>query len=264
MNHSALFRMKRSVKIGTYSFVMGVIVLAALIVANLLVGALPAKVTRFSMNDQGITEVSDETVKFVSGMKEDVTVYWLCEGGEADEELSLFLARYEEAGKHVKVEIVDPLENPTFTSKYSDTALSQYSLIVESARRHTVVDYTTLFYYTNDFFAQELDGLLRNGDLLAEDGDLLFQQELLFHGGVLGAGQLAQFLFDVGLLGGQAGGLVLQVVDLVLGDFTGVGRRHDHGQHQNQSQNHGADLMDAIPPGNLGIAHRGHLIYLGS
>lgn len=156
MNHSALFRMKRSVKIGTYSFVMGVIVLAALIVANLLVGALPAKVTRFSMSDQSITEVSDETVKFVSEMKEDVTVYWLCEGGAADEELSLFLTRYEEAGKHVKVEIVDPLENPTFTSQYSDTTLSEYSLIVKSARRYTVVDYTDMFYYTNDFFSQEL------------------------------------------------------------------------------------------------------------
>ncbi len=156
MSNSTLFRMKRSVKIGTFSFVMGVIVLAALIVANLLVGALPAKVTRFSLNDQSITDISDETVRFVSEMTEDVTVYWLCENGVADEELSLFLTRYEEAGKHVKVEIVDPLKNPTFTSKYSDTALSEYSIIVESARRYTVVDFMDMYYFTNDFLAAEL------------------------------------------------------------------------------------------------------------
>ena len=81
MSHSALFRMKRSVKIGTYSFIMGVVVLAVLIVANLLVGALPAKITRFDTSNLGVTEISDETAKFVSGMTEDVTVYWLCEDG---------------------------------------------------------------------------------------------------------------------------------------------------------------------------------------
>ncbi|MBR5124823.1 MAG: Gldg family protein [Clostridia bacterium] len=156
MSNSALFRMKRSVKIGTYSFVMGVIVLAALIVANLLVGSLPAKVTRFSLDDQSITDISDETVKFVSGLSEDVTIYWLCEEEVVDEETSLFLTRYEEAGKHVKVEIVDPLKNPTFTNKYSDTTISQYSFIVESARRYIVVDYASMYYFTNSFLASEL------------------------------------------------------------------------------------------------------------
>lgn len=149
MNHSALFRMKRSVKIGTYSFVAGVILLAALIVANLLVGALPAKLTQFDVTGRGITEISDETKKFVSGMTKDVTVYWLCEGGEVDDQVRLLLSRYEEAGKHVKVEVVDPLENPTFTSKYSDTTLSAYSFIVESDRRYTVVDSSELYYWYN-------------------------------------------------------------------------------------------------------------------
>lgn len=156
MNNGTLFRMKRSVKIGTFSFVMGVIVLAALIVANLLVGALPAKITRFSLDDQSITDISDETVKFVSELTEDVTVYWLCEDGIADEELSLFLTRYEEAGKHIKVEIVDPLKEPAFTQKYSDVTLSEYSVIVESARRHTVVDFMDMYYFTNDLLASEM------------------------------------------------------------------------------------------------------------
>ena len=156
MSNSTLFRMKRSVKIGTYSFVMGVIVLAALIVANLLVGALPAKVTRFSLDDQSITDISDETVKFVSGLSEDVTIYWLCEDGMEDEEISLFLTRYAEAGKHLKVEIVDPLKNPTFTKKYSDSTISEYSFIVESARRYTVVDFMDMYYFANSFLASEL------------------------------------------------------------------------------------------------------------
>jgi ABC-2 type transport system permease protein len=75
MSNSALFRMKRSVKIGTYTFITGVILLALLIVANLLVGVLPAKITRFDTSGLGLTEISDETEKFVSGMDEDVTIF---------------------------------------------------------------------------------------------------------------------------------------------------------------------------------------------
>lgn len=153
MSNSALFRMKRSVKIGTYTFIMGVIVLALLVVANLLAGVLPAKITRFDTSGMGMTEISDETEKFVSSMTEDVTVYWLCEEGGEDQQLRLLLSRYEEAGKHVTVKIVDPLEEPTFTSKYTDSSLSPYSFIVESARRHTVIDAGELYYYTNLLFS---------------------------------------------------------------------------------------------------------------
>ena len=150
--HSALFRMKRSVKIGTYSFVMGVIVLAALIVANLLVGALPSKVTDIDVSGTGLTEISDGTAKFVSGMTEDVTIYWLCEDGVEDEQFRLLLSRYEEAGKHVTVKVVDPLKDTAFTSKYSVSSVSPYSVIVESARRSTVVDMADYYAYTNSVF----------------------------------------------------------------------------------------------------------------
>ena len=156
MTNKTLFRMKRSAKIGTYSFAMGAVVLALLIVANLLVGLLPAKVTRFDTSGLGLTEISGESVKFVAGMTEDVTIYWLCEGGEVDDQFRLMLTRYEEAGKHVKVELVDPLANPTFTAQFTDQKLSAYSLIIKSDRRHTVVDASDMYYYTNEFVNQYL------------------------------------------------------------------------------------------------------------
>ena len=153
MKNKTLFRMKRSAKIGTYSFVMGAVVLAVLIVVNLLVNALPAKVTYFDTSNLGMTEISDETTKFLAKMDEDVTIYWLCENGEVEDQFRLLLTRYEEAGKHVKVEIVDPLEQPTFTSKYTESTISPYSFIVESDRRYTVLDFMDMYYYTNTLFA---------------------------------------------------------------------------------------------------------------
>ncbi len=154
MSKNPLFRMKRSAKIGTYTFVMGVIVLAALIVLNLLVSALPAKATIFDLTNLGITEISDETEQFVSTLDEDITIYWLCEDAIVDDQVRLLLTRYEEASSRIRVEIVDPLTSPTFTSKYTEETLSDFSFIVESARRYRVIDATELYYYTNDFVTQ--------------------------------------------------------------------------------------------------------------
>ena len=152
MNHSTLFRMKRSVKIGTFAFVAGVILLAVLLVVNLLVDALPTTVTRFDASGRGLTEISAETKKMVSNMTEDVTIYWICENGVPDEQTGLLLARYEEAGKHITVKIVDPEKDTELSKKYDLTAMSLYSFIVESDRRATVVDNTDTFYWTNYAF----------------------------------------------------------------------------------------------------------------
>ncbi len=155
MSKNSLFRMKRSAKIGTYTFVMGMVVLAALIILNLLVGALPAKLTKFDLN-LGISEISNETEKFVSTLDEDVTIYWLCEDGIVDDQIELLLTRYEEASSRVRVEIVDPLAAPTFTAEYTEETLSDLSFIIESARRFRVIDGADLYYFTNDFVTQYL------------------------------------------------------------------------------------------------------------
>ncbi len=137
---------------GTYSFAVGAVLLAVLIAVNLLVGLLPAKVTMHDVSGMGLTEISPETAKFVSGMEEDVTVYWLCQDGVVDDQFELLLTRYEEAGKHIKVEVIDTTENPAFAGAYTDTAPADYSLIVESGRRYTVVDQSEMYYYTNYLF----------------------------------------------------------------------------------------------------------------
>ena len=152
MNHQSLSLIKRSTRKGTVGFIIGAVLLAVLVLVNLLVGLLPAKVTVFDTSGIGLTEISGETSKFVSGMKEDVTVYWLCTDGIVDEQFELLLTRYEEAGKHVKVEVIDTTENPTFAAAYTEASLANYSLIIESGRRATVVDRADMYYYTNYLF----------------------------------------------------------------------------------------------------------------
>jgi len=68
MNKQALSRMKRSSRMGTRDFVAGAILLVVLILVNVLVGLLPAKVTVFDVSDVGLTEISEiESKQTVNG-----------------------------------------------------------------------------------------------------------------------------------------------------------------------------------------------------
>ena len=156
MNNSIFSRMKRASRKGTVSLILGAALLALLLVVNLLVGLLPAKVTVFDASGIGLTEISDETAKFVSRMEENVTIYWLCADGIVDDQFELMLTRYKEAGKHITVKVIDTTENPKFAEKYTDVTLSDYSMIIESARRHTTVDTADMYLYTNQFITENL------------------------------------------------------------------------------------------------------------
>ena len=85
MSNNALYRMKRSVKIGTVSLVVCLLLAAALVAVNILAGLLPAKLSKFDVSGSGLTSVSQQTKTFLKGMDEDVTIYWLVEEGMEDE-----------------------------------------------------------------------------------------------------------------------------------------------------------------------------------
>lgn len=130
----------------------GVCLLALLLTLNLLAVALPWRLTKLDVGGGNISRVSDKTLRLVGDLREDVRVYWLCENGETDYSVELFLTRYAEAGDRIQLQIIDTVAQPTFVSKYVGTgsSLSNYSLIVESDRRVTLLDYTDLYLFSND------------------------------------------------------------------------------------------------------------------
>ena len=157
MNQNIFSRMKRSSRKSAVSLALGAALLALLLVINLLVALLPAKVTTFDVTGAGLTNISPETDKFVSEMKEDVTIYWLCADGMVNERYDLLLTRYEEAGDHVTVEVIDTTANPQFATQYAGSALADQSLIVKSARRVTTVVEADMYYVVNEFINQNLN-----------------------------------------------------------------------------------------------------------
>ena len=142
----------KAVKLGTYSAFLTLVVIAIVAVVNLLVGELPSTLTKFDFSSNSMYTVSDTTVDILKGLKEDVTMYYIVSNGSQAVELEEMLQRYASYTSRIKVVEVDPTVNPTFTAKYTDSTLTANSVIVESAKRHTVVSYEEIYvrYYTED------------------------------------------------------------------------------------------------------------------
>ncbi len=157
---TSIFRMKRAGRYGTRALAGAAILLAALIVVNLLVSLLPASLSRFGVGDNGLSDMSSESKSLVKGLTEDVTIYWLCSGGTVDTTtiggkwLELLLDRYEETGRHITVERIDPTTDTAFIEENGLSDYSNHSFLVESARRTVAVDFSELFLYSNSYINQ--------------------------------------------------------------------------------------------------------------
>lgn len=137
--------------IGAYNSTMIVVALAVTIFANLLVGQIPTKYTKFDMTAEKLYTLTDASEKVLDGLQQDVTINVLSSESKMDTTVQKTLQRYEDASKHIKVVYVDPTTNPNFYQKYTSDSVSQYSLIVVSDKRSKVVDYSTLYESSMDY-----------------------------------------------------------------------------------------------------------------
>ena len=158
---------KRSAKMGTYTVVLALIVLAAIIIVNMIVCAIPTKYTVIDTSAEKLYSISEQTEQSIKRINEDVVINYLCQNGTQDEMLRAFLDRYATANPKIKIKIVDPIESPAFTLKYTDGELSNYSLIIESASNFKIIDYLDI--YALDLYAYYYQGIQQytfNGERL--------------------------------------------------------------------------------------------------
>ena len=142
---------KKTISLGTYSTVVVVVVTAAVVILNVFVSEIPAKYTVFDVTADKLYSLSDETKKVAENISEDITIYVLANEKDADTTLMETLENYEGLNSHIKVSYVDPAVNPRFYQNYTDTDISQGSLIVESSKRSKVIDYDNIYEYQVDY-----------------------------------------------------------------------------------------------------------------
>lgn len=154
----------RALHVGGYSILATLIVIAIVVVINVLVNALPSGVTQFDTTSSGLYTISDQTRELVSGLEEDVTIYWIAQSGAENSALETMLQRYAGMSSHIKVVKKDPDVYPTFAQQYTDEDIYNNSLIVESSLRtryvsyYDIMEYDYSSYYTTGSYSISFNG----------------------------------------------------------------------------------------------------------
>lgn len=171
---------RRATKASIYSLAVSAIILAVLIVINLIVYALPSKYTLLSTSTKDTSALSDVSIPFVEGIDEPITIYMLAENGEVDTQTELLIQSYIELNDNISYEIIDPIENPNFTAKYTNSTLTNGSLIVVSEKRAQTVNSGEMVYYVNEF----INGMNNNVEvkLSSEELNAYYYQYMQYYG----------------------------------------------------------------------------------
>ncbi|MGM9549737.1 MAG: GldG family protein [Faecousia sp.] len=147
----------RSFKAGGYSVAAAAIVLAIAVMVNVFVSALPERVTKFDATANRLFTLSEQTEKLVSGLRDEVTIYWIVRSGYEESYVETLLGRYQALSDQIRVVKKDPDVFPTFTQQYTDS-FTENSLIVQSGERYRYVDYNDIFvldYYSYYYYGTE-------------------------------------------------------------------------------------------------------------
>ena len=102
----------------------------------------------------------------MKGLNEDVTIYVLVNEDNEDTVLGQTLDRYEDLSEHIKVQYVDPIQNPRFHTQYTSGSVSTNSLIVVSEKRSKVINASDIYVTSYDY-----DGYSYSSSISGYDGE---------------------------------------------------------------------------------------------
>jgi hypothetical protein len=151
---------------GSYSVLLSVVVIVVALLINLAVGQLPSKYSQIDISNSQLYSIGDDTKKILENLDMDINIYLLFQEGNEDTRLDTLLNRYKDLNDHIKTSYVDPVTNPTFSTKYSSSSssLSEGSVVVESEKRYSVIAYDDIYvtdysnYYTTGSYTTDFDG----------------------------------------------------------------------------------------------------------
>ena len=152
---------RRALHSGAYASALMIIVLVAVILLNLVVGAIPSKYTQFDISSSKMFTLSDTTITMMKALDRDVTAYYLAETGSEDSNITRVLDRYASESSHFTWQQRDPALYPTFAQQYDAADATSGSVILVSGDKNALVDYNELYtadysdYYTSGSYTYE-------------------------------------------------------------------------------------------------------------
>lgn len=154
----------RTAKVGGYSVVLALIVLAILVAVNVLFSVLPSKFTQFDISAAQLYSLTSDTKVVATNLDKDVTIYWITQAGQESTVLDKLLDCYQDLSDLITVVKKDPDIYPTFAQQYTDETVVNNSLVVECGDKSRYISYDDIYqvdtasYYTTGSVSQSFDG----------------------------------------------------------------------------------------------------------
>jgi ABC-2 type transport system permease protein len=142
---------KKVLKNGSYSIGLTIVVIAIAVIINMVVSEIPSQYTQFDFSEQKLYSVSDDTKEYLDSLDQDITIYYIAETDNEDSTVQKLLERMDDLSSHIKVEQKDPVVNPNFVSQYTDSEVTDNSVIVECGDKNKVVDYSQIYETQSEY-----------------------------------------------------------------------------------------------------------------
>lgn len=143
----------RSSKVGSYSFLMTVIVLAIVVTVNFALSFFPDSWVQEDMTANQLYSISSQSKVLLGTVEEDITLYWVVTSGNEDTYIEKLLHNYEDYSSHVTVVKKDPDLDPEFTNAYTDETVYNNSVIVECGDKYRYISYEDMYEYSNSYYS---------------------------------------------------------------------------------------------------------------
>ncbi len=142
---------RRLLRHGSYSILLSVIVIVAVLIINMIVGQLPSQVTQIDLSGQQLSVLTDTTKEVLNDLDEDVTLYYIVQDSDEDSYVARLLDRYNDYSGHITVVKKDPVLNPQFASQYTNETVTDNSVIVVCGDNSRVILYDEMYEYEFDY-----------------------------------------------------------------------------------------------------------------
>ncbi len=121
----------KSVKQGAYTGAVTALVLACAVGINLIATSIPSQYTMLDFTENNIFSLSENTQQIAQNLNQKVNIYYVTTPELQDIGVGSLLLKYEDISSKIDVTYIDPVANPTFSTKY-DAAMEIGSLVIES------------------------------------------------------------------------------------------------------------------------------------
>lgn len=142
---------QKRIRRGAFNIGSVVLAIALTVAANFGVSKIPQAYTVFDVTNTDLYGISEQTKKIVNAVDEDIIFYVLASESNVDDTIQKTLHQYDDLSEHISVEYRDPSLYPNFAAQYSDDALPDSSIVVESSKRYKAIPYSDLYETTIDY-----------------------------------------------------------------------------------------------------------------